>query len=128
MSFVYFNVNPTKKREGDCAIQALCKAFDLSWLEVYDELVLIGREKFLLPNSTKALTEFVNRRGVEKIPVKYNKTDGIRRYSVEDIRGGWEGTYVVLVANHVTCIKNHVLYDVWDCSKKKAYVIWKVQK
>lgn len=50
--WVEYNSNPLKRRVGDCAIRACCKATNRTWNEVFDALVQIAyRQKDVLSAS-----------------------------------------------------------------------------
>ena len=38
-----------------------------------------------------------------------------------------EGTYLVTMRGHITCVKNGVLYDTWDCRDRIIWCAWKVE-
>ena len=40
--WVYYSSNPLKRRVGDCAVRACCKATNRTWNEVFDTLVQIA--------------------------------------------------------------------------------------
>ena len=44
--WIRINANPGKKRVGDCVIRAIAIATGKPWLEVYDELYLVGRSRY----------------------------------------------------------------------------------
>lgn len=41
--FRRFNPNPANKSVGDCTVRAMCKLFNLDWLDAYDDLTNEGR-------------------------------------------------------------------------------------
>lgn len=40
--YEYYNPNPIGARAGDCVIRAICKAFDVPWVDVYTALCIEG--------------------------------------------------------------------------------------
>lgn len=49
--WIKLNANPRKKRVGDCVIRAIAIATNQSWLDVYDDLFLYGREEYDMMSS-----------------------------------------------------------------------------
>lgn len=123
--FVKENLNPKEKKASDCAIRAIAKAEGKDWLTVYDELYELGRKMFDVPNSNKVIDKYLSK--YEKLDVKYEDEYGnMKRFTVKDCCD-FNGTLIVSVASHLTCVKNGNVFDTWDCSRKSAYKIWKIK-
>lgn len=123
MTFKQYNHNPSGKKVGDCVIRAIGKALGVSWERVFEDLTNIAREKKSVLNCPDVYTEYL--KIYQTIPVKYGE-EIKKRYIVKDICS-WKGTYVITLANHLTCIVDGINYDLWDCGKKSAYKIWKIK-
>ena len=123
---------------GDCVTRAICNATGKDYLEVYNSLKeLASHEKI-----TK------RKRGISKV------RDGVYKCTykkyIEDTLGWvWvscsgvgkgisvhlteselpsKGTYIIKVSKHLTCIKNGVLIDTYDCSRggnRAVYGYWR---
>ncbi len=128
MKFINCNANPKQwKNEGDCVVRALCKATNLSWEEVYQELCDIGLKKCRMPNSKQVYEEFLKEQGFIKcsMPRHCDNT----RYTVREfIETFKEELVVISVANHLTYAENDYLYDTWDCSFKSVGNYWIKEK
>ena len=37
-----------------------------------------------------------------------------------------KGTYLITMQGHITCVRNGVLYDTWDCRDKVIWCAWEV--
>lgn len=117
----YYNPNPKKLETSDCVVRALCKATGKDWDTVFEELVTIGRELKVMPNSDEAWKEYMDRFGFIKhsLPVKKGKprlrVDGFARSL------GKKGTYVLRVANHLVTCSDGFYYDIWDCGDSAVY-------
>lgn len=122
MKFKKFNNNPTSKIKGDCVIRSISIALDKSWIDVYDDLVLIGRKVKNIPNSKEVYEEYLN--GYTSISQKVKK--GEKRLTAGDFSDN--GTYILRQANHLTTIKDGVLCDSWDCRKRAVYKYWIIKK
>lgn len=122
------NINPKNKRVGDCVIRAIANAEGKTWEEVFEALVTIAREKCSLPNSKDVYTEYLSK--YETVPVKYEFEGKKYRLTPSDF---WndpklkKGNYVITQANHLTCVKDGVCEDSWDCTRRAAYKIWKIK-
>ncbi len=121
MEYLKFNNNPKGIKTGDCVIRAISLALDKTWDEVFDDLVKIAKEKSSVPNMDIVFFEYLS--SFDRITPKVEK--GKKRMRVGDLP---KGTYIVKAANHVTCVKDGVLMDSWDCRKKCAYRYWIIKE
>ena len=117
MKFVKHNNNPKGKRTGDCVIRAISLALGKSWIEVFDDLTKIAREKASVVNSDEVFFEYLS--NYDRETPKAQK--GKKRLKVGELD---DGTYIIKVANHLTCVKDGVLMDTWDCRNKCVYRYW----
>ena len=117
MRYQKFNNNPKGLKTGDCIVRAISLALNKPWHEVFDDLVKIAKEKSSMPSMDIVYFEYLS--SFDRITPKVEK--GKKRMKVSDLS---EGTYIVKVANHVTCIKDGTLMDLWDCRNKCAYRYW----
>lgn len=123
-NFKKINLNPKQRKTSDCVIRALAAVFNKGWLEVYDELTDLARSLYSVPGASETIKEYLKEYPV--IPVKYENEFGTKkRYKVKDICE-WEGSYIVKVSNHITCVIDGYIQDIWDCSDHAAYIIWKI--
>lgn len=119
MDFEKVNLNPMGKKFGDCSVRALAKATGKDWLTIYDELCQLGRSIYCLPNDTETIKIYL-----DKFPHdSCNAVKGKKRQVVNDFN---KGTYILMIANHWTCVKDGVCFDLWDCRKKCVYRYWKI--
>jgi hypothetical protein len=122
--YINENLNPLKRKVGDCVIRALAKALDKSWTEVYEELVSLGRKNYCCPNDKEAYHPYLSK--FPCITVFYTNDLGNKKRLTVDMVSKWQGTYIISIAGHITCVKDHGVYDIWDCRCKTAYKIWKI--
>ena len=125
MKFVKENVNPKNRKTGDCVIRAIAKAEGKEWVEVFDSLVEIARKRCSVPNSPDAYEQYLKK--YETVKVMYTREDGKKKRYLAGEVCGWDGVYVISLANHLTTVVDGALYDTWDCSQKSAYKIWKIR-
>lgn len=112
------------KNVGDCAVRAIANATGKDYMEVYKALKELNGGKSCRNGTPK------------KVDKKYLKSIGWEWHPTMKIGQGcrvhlWNdelpnGTLVVQVARHLTCVKDGVLYDTWDCSSptKCVYGYW----
>lgn len=118
-----FNNNPLGKESCDCVVRAISHGLGLTWDEVYDRLVELGKEMKEMPNGDEVYYRFLEEKGYSKETPKVIK--GKKRLKVKDMG---KGNYILKIANHITTIKDGVLYDTWDCRNKCVYRFWEIKK
>ena len=116
-----------KGTAGDCVTRAICNATGLDYKEVYDTLFkMIKAKPSKKASGSKGTTP---RNGV---PIKI-----IHSYLEQQLGWVWHptmeigqgcrvhlaarelpaGTLIVQVSGHITCVKDGVLYDSYDCTR-----------
>lgn len=120
-TFTYTNPHPKGIRTlGDCVFRAIALATGKTWLEVYDDLVALGREQLAPPTDKVTYATYLDRRA-DRIDVM----KGGKRLTPSDLAKRKDGkTYVVRVAGHLATVQGGKVRDTWDCGAKSAYVIW----
>ena len=121
MRFLKVNVNPKKKKTGDCAVRAVVQACNIPYeqaaKELFDEWMRTGIDM----TQTAVFKTVLERHGFQAFgkPKHSDKTT----YSVEQLgkKFGKGNILVVQVANHWTVIKDDKIIDLWDCSMKSVY-------
>ena len=125
MEFIKYNANPKNKKTGDCMIRALSKALDKSWTECYTDLFNNTLKTCYSVSDKKNLKSYLKKLGyeMEKMPRKENN----KRYTIEEFADNLakkNETYIILIANHITVIKDKILYDTWNCKHKSVGNYW----
>ena len=121
MKFTKYNANPQGKKTGDCTIRAIAFATNQSWYEVLNDLYAIGVEECLCPLGVDSIIIYL--KNFELQTPKAVK--GKKRPKVKDYT---KGTWILRTANHLTCVKDNVNYDTWDCRERCVYRAWKIEK
>lgn len=122
-TFAYTNANPKGRKTSDCVVRAISIAENRPWLDVFDELTEIARNDFTLLNSPDCYKKYLKK--YPKVNVFFfDGDDKKKRFKVKDICR-MKGTFIVSVANHLTCVKDGKIHDTWDCGHKSVYEIWK---
>lgn len=116
-----------KDQYGDCQIRALSKALGKTWVETFDLVYPICREKQIMDifccelNTTK---EAMSELGFEYVGVTNKK--GTKRPTVEEFaKNHKEGVYIAKVAHHVVAVVDGLFYDTWDSGYKPMYGYFK---
>lgn len=121
MGFVYHNENPYGLREEDCVTRAIAFASDRDYEDIQEKLY----------HTSKLLD-------CDKLCVccYYHLIDNVFQFQRLKLKGVSveyfaekhpKGTYLIRVPGHITVVKDGDIYDTWDCGKKIATHIWKIE-
>lgn len=118
--YVNKNINPKNKKTCDCVIRAIALASDKSYEEVYRELVEISLRTGYFITEKRTYDKYLEKIGFVKMK-QPRKGDGTK-YIVKEIDEliSSSQTVIVSVAHHLTCVKEHICYDLWDCRHKSV--------
>lgn len=136
MKFVYNDGGRSKyfkgENVGDCVTRAIAIATGRDYKEVYDTLNQMAKKESVKRHRGHKRSE--SRNGVFKETWKrYLKNIGwvhvstcaigSREDKVKFVDGALpsEGTYIVQLSRHLTCLVDGVINDTYDCSKKQYY-------
>lgn len=114
----YFRMKYKKDRIGDCVVRALTIATGEDYQEVRRELWWTSYKNGDMPNSKANSEEFLKKRGF----IKEKKIKGFR---LADYPVNPKETYVVVLANHLTCLDQGLVRDIWDCRSSYPYNVWR---
>lgn len=116
--FIYENLNPKDKRTCDCTLRALSLFLDKSWEEVYTDLFAVGMKYKLMLNDPACYKKYLKQLGFEinRQPKHHDNTKYTgREFCLE--KADFSKKYLVHIGgNHISCIVNNKLHDIWDCS------------
>ena len=117
------NVNPLKKKVGDCSIRAISTATGKDWDIVFMDLCEIAFDLKCMPNGDEATDQYLKANNFVRIPIKITK--GSKRPTVESFtKEHAQGTYVLRVANHMVAVKEGMYHDTWDSGTCCVYSYW----
>ena len=125
---IYFQPNSKdiKDEYGDCAVRAICKAENKSWVEIFDSLCVIARELQAMPSSKVTCETFFKKNGYTYQGISNKK--GSKRPTVAQFsKNNKKGTFILVVANHYVCAQDGNYFDIWDCGEKSMYGYWEKQ-
>lgn len=117
----YFKANVV----GDCVCRAIANATGMDYKQVYDLINSYAKKEHLSKRKKKKSNA---RNGVTKDTIRRILTDlGWKWIPTMLIGSGCQvhlnekelpdGTLIVSVSKHLTCVKNRKLYDTYDCSR-----------
>lgn len=130
MKFIYNDggrSNYFKGTAGDCVTRAIANATGLDYKKVYDDLNELAKSE---RSSKRKRGKSSARNGVYKATLKkyIEKVLGWTWHPTMQIGQGCKvhlstnelpaGTLIVSVSKHLTCVKDGVLYDTYDCTRK----------
>ena len=122
--WIKINVNPGGKNVGDCVVRAISTATGKSWLDVYDDICLTGRERFDMPNADEVWGLYLYRLGFEpfvlqkRCPKCLTISEFCKRYP--------RGTYIIGTGNHAVAVMDGDYFDSWDSGDQIASYFWRV--
>ena len=119
----YLNKNPRSRDVNDCVIRSISCAENRSWGDVYDELSLLAKEQGIILDDVRFVEPYLDG--------KYERTCYKKEHYAmtvgEFVDTHKEGTYLVTMRGHITCVKDGVLYDTWDCRDRLIWCAWEVK-
>ena len=121
MAYKFLNLQPLGERKEDCVCRAISLATGLNYYIIEEKLYLIGElfncEK-LCVCCYKHLLDYV---------FGYERVNGYKGFTINDfIKENPEGTYIIRVDGHLTCVTNGLILDTWDCGECLIDIIWEV--
>lgn len=140
MKFIYNDGGRSKYFKGtagDCVVRAICNATGKDYKEVYDSINELAKSE---RTSKRKQGKSSARNGVYKVTIKkyIEKVLGWVWVPTMLIGQGCKvhlaadelpsGTLIVNVSTHLTCVKDGVLYDTYDCTRggnRCVYGYWK---
>lgn len=127
------NVNPQGKDCDDCVFRAIAGGTGISWKDTFAGLCQTGLSLHAMPNYP-----LVFRKYLKEIGARYVYKSAQAHAHTEDeasaadltagefIRQHPKGNYVLRVWWHVTCARDGLIYDTWDCSSEKLLEAWEI--
>lgn len=116
----YLNKNPKARDIEDCTVRSISVAQGKTWDKTYDELSDLARAKGLMFTSTEFIDDYLDER-YERVCYKNNK---VSMTVGEFVETHPTGTYLITMRGHITCVKNGVLLDTWNCSDRLIWCVW----
>lgn len=123
--WIRLNANPAHRRVGDCVIRAIAVATGRPWVDVYDDLYWVGRERFDMMNSNEAWGWYLYDLGFEPfvLPEACPECVTVREFA----RRFHDGAYIVGTGSHAVAVVDGNYYDTWDSGNQIPAYFFKVR-
>ena len=110
--WIRLNVNPRKKRVGDCVIRAIAIATGQTWHEVYTALYRVGFREADMMESNEVWGKYLYRLGFEPFILSdaCPKCTTVREFA----KYFPVGTYIVGTGNHAVTVIDGDWIDTWN--------------
>lgn len=117
--YQFYNRNPYDARISDCVTRAISTATGLSYDATSSLLIRIAEiyecDKLCVCCYKHLLSHFLGYK-------KYNcKSNTLVKDVIEDFS---DSTVIIRIEGHLTCAKNGVLLDTWDCWEREVDCFW----
>ena len=107
---------------GDCAIRAIAIATGLDYLKVYNDLKALNKGKSCRNGTPKK----VDKKYLTDLGWVWHPTmligQGCKVHLCADELPS--GVLIVAVSKHLTCVKDGVIYDTYDCSRDESRCVY----
>lgn len=116
--YKFYNANAVNRYEDDCVIRAISCATGKSWDHVYDYLSDIAQYEGTLLDKREFVINYLDRT-YERVKAK-----GSVGYVASLFPSN---TILITMPGHITCSKNGIIYDTFDCRNREAEYVWIVK-
>lgn len=120
--WIYYNCNPLKREVNDCVVRSISLAEGRDWYETYDILTEIAKKDATILDDIMLVEKYLN----EKYEEICFKCRGKRIKVKEFLFDNPKGVYLITMRGHITCAIDGIVYDIWDCTDKLIWNVWKV--
>lgn len=122
-----------KGSAGDCVCRAICNATGKDYKEIYDYINELskgertGKRKRGISSARNGVYKDTTKKVIEDyLGWKWHPTmtigSGCKIHLVENELP--KGTLIVKLSKHMTCVKDGVLYDTYDCSREGTRCVY----
>lgn len=112
-TYEFYNANPKGRKTTDCVLRAVCTALDQSYEQTAKELLELWIKTGYHMSEARCYGKYLESKGFtkQKQPRKRDNT----KYTGNEFVRIFKGTCVANIGgNHVVCIKNGKVLDIWD--------------
>ena len=123
----------TKERVGDCVCRAIAIANDMDYLEVYNMINEYSKKEHITKRKTKkssarnGVFKDTEKKILEKLGWKWVACMQIGKGCQVHLRANeipMNKTIIVQVSKHLTCVKNGVINDTYNCSRNGTRCVY----
>ena len=121
IDFIETNVNPRRRKTGDCSTRALVGTLGISYEQALKLQFDESLKCYYDPTSKQVIERVLKKFGYVKMK-QPRKVDG-KKYIVGEMdriltTKQMEQGVLITISNHHTCIASGVVCDTWDCRNK----------
>lgn len=138
MKFIYSDGGRSKyfkaSNVGDCVVRAIANATNIDYLEIYNRLKELAKEESVKHHKGNKQSSVRNgvfketwKKYLDEIGWKHIITAKIgqsEKVHLNENELPTDKIMIVQVSKHLTCIKNGVLYDTYDCSRNGSRMVY----
>ena len=110
MKYQHYNANPRQRRVNDCTVRAISLATGRTWDQTFEELSKVAQAQAIMPDDVTYIDEYLERRFQKVCGCK----DRIRITVGEVVNTHPQGTYLITMNGHITCMIDGTVYDTFD--------------
>ena len=118
----YLNKNPKARDTEDCVLRAISLAQGKTWDKIYDELSELAKQRGMLFSDAEFVEDYLD----ERYSRTCYKSNGFAMTVGDFVETHTTNTYLVTMKGHITCVKDGILYDTFDCRNRLIWCAWEV--
>ena len=125
-TFNFYNANPKDKRTADCVVRALSLFLDKTWEEVMEGLFEVAMKNKLMLNDKACYKKYLKNLGYEMVK-QPRKSDNTKYTGVEFCKRIADSNKLYLAhigGNHIVCIKDKKVNDIWNSTEGCIGNLW----
>jgi hypothetical protein len=113
-----------KGKAGDCVVRSIAIVSDLPYQKIYDDLYK-ANEEFRITSRTK-LAKSLKKKYLKKLGWNWTPTMFIGQGCKVHLKKNElpNGTLIVSCSKHITVVKDGVLHDTYDCSRRGTRCVY----
>lgn len=123
--FHYHNQNPKNRMGCDCVARAISLFLGIPWDQCIRELTECGIKHGYVHDDPKCFDTYLASKGFFKM--SQPRRDNGKKYTAGEFcreLTSIDKTYILSMANHLTCVVNNKVWDIWDCTDKCVGNYW----
>lgn len=117
--YKFYNANAKGRFANDCVVRAVSLAENKTWNDSYEELSDIAQSQGILLDDVNFVEPLLDSR--------YERTCYKDTFVGEFVENHPKGTYLITMNGHITCCKEGILYDTFDCRNRLMKCAWEVK-
>lgn len=117
--YKYYNANSLGNFVNDCTIRALSLAEGNSWDYTYNKMSDIAQSKGTMMDDREFIRWYLD--------TNYERVPYIRETVGQTANDYPDKTLLITMNGHITCSKNGIIYDSFDCRMRNTEDAWIVE-